>query len=285
MSEQQIELSQKAQAAIKGHSKKYHPMAGSKGRGVDFVTIVAHQMRTPLTAIKWYIDLLLSGKAGELKHEQRDYLLDIYQSNERMIRLVDNLLIIEQLEQDVLPIVQRTTSIAGLIKSVSNEYDTFARVNNIALIYHCDKAELPTAMVDPIYIRLALKNILDNALRYTPKRGTVAINCEEKKEGDGTVILIKISDTGIGIPIEEQQRIFKKFYRSAESMSMQTEGTGLGLYIAKVIVEKNGGNIWFTSRENEEQNGDVKTNPSLSELAGDADSQGTTFYIQLPISK
>lgn len=285
MSDQQTKLSPKAKAAIKGHGGKYHPMAGTKGRGVDFVTIVAHQMRTPLTAVKWYIDLLLSGKAGELKHEQRDYMLDIYQSNERMIRLVDNLLIIEQLEQDVLPIVQRMTSMSNLIKSLSNEYETFARVNKIALLYHCDNIKLPSVMVDPIYIRLALKNIFDNALRYTPKRGTVAINCEEKKESDGNVILITISDTGIGIPIDEQERIFSKFYRSAQSMSMQTEGIGLGLYIAKVIIERNGGKIWFTSRANESKNGDIKTNPTLSELAGNADSQGTTFYIQLPIGK
>jgi signal transduction histidine kinase len=254
------------------------------GRGVDFITILAHQMRTPLTAVKWYTDLLLSGKAGDLKHEQRDYLLDIYQSNERMIRLVDNLLIIEQLEGNVLPIVTRSTSIAGVIKSVVEEYQTFAKVNNIALIYHCDGANMPAVKIDPIYMRLAIKNIIDNALSYTPKRGTVVISCEEKKNDNKKSMILKISDTGIGIPIEEQEKIFHKFYRSSESMAMQTEGTGLGLFIAKVVIERNNGKIWFNSRENALDKTSFVPSGQHSTLAGESATPGTTFYIELPVA-
>jgi len=254
------------------------------GKGVDFVTIVAHQMRTPLTSVKWYTDLLLSGKAGDLKHEQRDYLLDIYQSNERMIRLVDNLLIIEQLEGNALPIITRSTSLTGIVKSIVEEYQTFAKVNNIALVYYCDGADMPAVKIDPIYMRLAIKNLIDNALRYTPKRGTVAIVCEERKNGDKKSVILKISDTGIGIPAEEQEKIFHKFYRSTESMVMQTEGTGLGLFIAKVVIERNGGKIWFTSRENAAERSSFIPSGKHSTLAGESATPGTTFYIELPIS-
>ena len=255
------------------------------GKGVDFVTIVAHQMRTPLTAVKWYTDLLLSGKAGDLKHEQRDYLLDIYQSNERMIRLVDNLLIIEQLEGGVLPIVLRSTSLAGIMKGIIEEYETFAKVNNIALLYHCDGANLPVVKIDPIYMRLAIKNLIDNALRYTPKRGTVVISCEEKTSAGKKSVIIKISDTGIGIPIDEQEKIFHKFYRSSESMSMQTDGTGLGLFIAKVVIERNKGKIWFTSRENAAEKSSFIPSGKHSTLASESATPGTTFYIELPVSE
>lgn len=230
-------------------------------RGVDFVTIVSHQLRTPLTAIKWYVDLLLSGKAGDIVHQQRDFLLDIYQSNERMIRLVDNLLIIEQLERRSLSMILRTDSVVKLIRSILEEYGTYAKVNSIALICQCGDRQVKSVKMDSIYMRLAIKNLIDNALRYTEKRGTVTVSCEMVAVGPDNqeMIQISVSDTGIGIPDDEREKVFGKFYRSARSLAIQTEGTGLGLYIAKVIVEKNNGTIWFEPKD-----------------------PGTVFYVQIP---
>lgn len=182
-----------------------------------------------------------------------------------MIRLVDNLLIIEQLERRKLSMIPRSTSLTSMVRNILDEYDTYAKVNNIALISDCADQNLEHVYTDPIYARLAIKNIIDNALRYTPKRGTVAISCERAKlkgSPETDALQLEISDTGIGIPVEEREQIFSKFYRSARSLAIQTEGTGLGLYIAKVIIEHNNGQIWFESKD-----------------------PGTVFYIQLPVAK
>ena len=245
------------------HATHEGDLGDPEHNGVDFVTIVSHQLRTPLTAIKWYVDLLLSGKAGDVVHQQRDFLLDIYQSNERMIRLVDNLLIIEQLERRKLSMILRTDSLTKLIRSVMEEYKTYAKVNNIVLICQSDDKQVKPAKIDSIYMRLAIKNLIDNALRYTERRGTVTVSCSMVNTGPNQqeMVQLAISDTGIGIPDDERERVFGKFYRSARSLAVQTEGTGLGLYIAKVIVEKNNGTIWFEPK-----------NP------------GTVFYVQLPAS-
>lgn len=245
------------------HASHRHALNDPDHHGVDFVTIVSHQLRTPLTAIKWYVDLLLSGKAGEVVHQQRDFLLDIYQSNERMIRLVDNLLIIEQLERRSLSMIPRTDSLTKLIRSIMEEYETYAKVNNIVLIYQGDDAHIKPAKIDSIYMRLAIKNLIDNALRYTEKRGTVTVSCEMVTQGPEKqeMVQVSVSDTGIGIPDDEREKVFGKFYRSARSLAVQTEGTGLGLYIAKVIIEKNNGTIWFEPKD-----------------------PGTVFYVQLPAS-
>ncbi len=244
-----------------------------QSHGVDFVTIVSHQLRTPLTGIKWYVDLLLSGQAGKIEPRQQDYLLDIQQANERMIRLVDNLLIIEQLEHDKLNFVARTAYVPELVMSITTEYDSYVKAHGISLVSQCPNVQHSKVKIDPIYIRLALKNVIDNALRYTPEGGTVSIECsyvspDNDPEITKPMAQIMISDTGIGIPPEDRAEVFKKFYRSQASMTMQTEGTGLGLYIAKVIIERSGGRIWFTSK-NDDIDGNKET--------------GTDFYIQLPI--
>jgi len=218
-------------------------METEKKSNNDFITIASHQLRTPLTAIKWYADILLSEKSGGLNTQQREFILEVYHANERMVRLVDNLLIVEQAERGQLPIVARSTSISDLVNSVIKEYSTLAKVNRIALIAHCDDHSIPMIKVDPIYMRVAVKNLLDNALRYTLRGGSVTVVCALEDDK----LTISISDTGIGISTEDQARIFTKFFRSEKSQEMQSDGSGLGLYIAKVIIEHNGGKLWFES--------------------------------------
>ncbi len=273
--------SRTSDAVLQGNDKKpqqhdtdvtYAPQL-KQSHGVDFVTIVSHQLRTPLTGIKWYVDLLLSGQAGKIGPRQRDYLLDIHQANERMIRLVDNLLIIEQLESEKLSLIARTAYLPELISGITSEYDEYVKVHGISLVSQCPNIQRTKVKIDPIYIRLALKNVIDNALRYTPEGGTVSIECsyvspETDPEIKQPMAQIVISDTGIGIPPEDRAEVFKKFYRSQVSMKMQTEGTGLGLFITKVIIEKSGGRIWFKSRDEDPLSGQ-KT--------------GTDFFIQLPV--
>jgi signal transduction histidine kinase len=230
----------------------------SEKHAPDFISIASHQLRTPLTAIKWYADILLSGKADTLQPQQREYVMEIYHATERMVRLVDNLLIVDQAKENKLPIVIRSTSIVEILQRVTEEYQTVAKAQRVALIVDCNPHQLPLIKIDPIYVRMALKNLIDNALRFTLRGGTVTVACQSDKKQ----ILITISDTGIGIPKEEQSRVFGKFFRSSNSSEIQTEGTGLGLYIAKVIIEHNRGKLWFESTP-----------------------IGTTFYISFPLGE
>jgi signal transduction histidine kinase len=228
----------------------------AQSNGSDFISIASHQLRTPLTAIKWYADILLSGKSGDLTAQQREFVLEMYHANERMVRLVDNLLIVEQAEKGNLPVVIRSTALAEIATNVMREYEALAKAKRIALIKHCEGRDIPLVKIDPIYMRVAIKNIMDNALRYTLNGGSVTTNCEYKD----SKMTLTISDTGIGIPTEDQGRVFTKFFRSGNSRELQADGSGLGLYIAKVIIEHNGGKIWFEST-----------------------ATGSAFYVQFPV--
>lgn len=228
-------------------------------RSLDFATITSHQLRTPLTAIKWYLDLLVSKKAGPLNDQQMDFLSEMYHANERMIRLVDDLTLVSDIDSGRFAIHPSHTEMCDLIESVLGEYRLFASAYNITLVHQCDRhhAKTPAAMVDPIFIRMCLKNLIDNAVRYSLKGGSVVVNCEQSREHG---IVVSVSDSGVGIPESERKNIFMKFFRSASVIEMQTEGTGLGLYIVKSVIEKHGGRVWFESGE----------------------THGTTFYFSIP---
>lgn len=221
----------------------------------EFVSISAHQLRTPLSAIKWSLRMILDGDMGPLSKEQKEFLEKTYRSNERMINLVNDLLDVTRIEEGRFLYNPVLVDIGDLVSSVVKNYKDMAKRKKVKLIFEKPK-NLPQVKVDVEKMKLAITNLIDNALRYTPAGGQVKV-ATKKKEKE---LEISVSDTGIGIPKEQQKRIFSRFFRGTNAIRTQTEGTGLGLFITKNIIEAHGGKIWFKSEEN----------------------KGTIFYFTIP---
>jgi len=225
----------------------------------EFVSLAAHQLRTPLSAIKWTLRMLMEGDLGEITDEQRDYVDKTAQSTERMIGLINDLLNVTRIEEGRYLYNPIPLPLEPLIQSVIDNYEEEIQRKNIKLEFSKPSENPPSIRVDEEKIKLALQNIIDNAVRYTPSDGEVKVSLKydkSKKE-----IEVSVKDSGIGIPKDQQQRVFSKFFRGDNAIRMKTEGTGLGLFISKHIIEAHGGKIWFESEE----------------------GKGTAFYFTLPI--
>jgi len=227
----------------------------------EFVAIASHQLRTPLSIIKWYVEFLLpKGKQANLTVEQLNYLKIISDSNQRMIRLVNDLLDIARLESGKIQIHPEKTNLVEICRNIISENQLFADKKNIKISLKTD-AEMPLLLVDPKRISVVIENLVTNAVKYinSDKNGLISIEISRQNNK----VLFGITDNGVGIPDKDKKKIFKKFFRVDNTMKLQTGGTGLGLFIAKAIVESHKGDIWFVSKEGE----------------------GTTFYFTLPIQK
>jgi len=223
----------------------------------EFVSVTSHQMRTPLTGIKWFTELLLTKKAGTLSDKQIDYLQQVQISNERMIKLVDDLLSVSRMEStEKFKVSIKPEDVIKIFHQVIDGEKVISDKKNIKIIHEGKCLESFVANVDREKFYLVLQNILDNAVKYSPNNSTVSVRCRPEK----TNLIFSITDCGIGIPKKQQHRMFERFFRADNVISTQP-GTGLGLYIAKYIVEKHNGKIWFESEE----------------------GKGTTFYVSLPI--
>lgn len=223
----------------------------------DFVTIAAHQLRTPMSGIRWTVSMLLNGDLGPLTPDQKSFLEKAYQSTARMISLLNDLLLVDQIESGKMEYAPVPTSALIVCEEVVTELRSLAEMR--ALNFKCihEKSEYPMMLVDPKQIHAVFQNLLENAIKYTKPGGTVSI---EIREDEPNTLLFVISDTGIGIPKEGQQQLFTRFYRAENALREQTDGSGLGLFIAKSIVEKYKGKIWVESVE----------------------GKGSTFYVRLP---
>jgi len=222
----------------------------------EFVSISAHQLRTPLSVIKWILRTVLDGDAGELAEAQKELIEKAYNNNERMIRLVNDLLNVTRIEEGRFIAQKEPLDVCALIReSIETIKDSVAN-KGLTL-----KTFIPPTMIlvqgDKEKLMLVIQNLLENALHYT-KEGFIAIRCDliENK----TQVKIAVQDSGIGIPQNQQERIFSRFFRAENATKIETEGSGLGLFIAKNVVEAHGGKIWFESQE----------------------GKGTTFYFTLP---
>jgi len=223
----------------------------------EFVSLSAHQLRTPLSAIKWTLKMLLDGDLGKITEEQRDFIEKTYKSNERMINLINDLLDVSRIEEGRYLYKPVLTNLESIIQFVVNSYKEEIERKKLKFQFKKPKLKLPEVIVDVEKIKLAIDNLLGNAIGYTPAGGevTVSLKCVKKE------IELSVKDTGVGIPKDQQGRVFTKFFRAANAIRMETEGSGLGLFIAKNIIEAHGGKIWFESEE----------------------KKGTTFHFTLPI--
>ena len=223
----------------------------------EFVSLASHQLRTPLTSINWYAEMLLAGDAGKLNKTQKKYLDQIYHGNQRMVDLVNTLLNVSRLELGTLMIEPTPVNMRDLAHSVMDEQKP--TIDERKLVLKPSFADnVPVISADPKLLRMVLQNLLSNAVKYTPEGGTI----EFALSADKNNITVKVADTGYGIPKSQQDKIFSKLFRADNVRAKDTEGTGLGLYIVKLIVENSGGKIWFESEED----------------------KGTVFYVTLPLA-
>lgn len=226
----------------------------------EFVTVVAHQLRTPLSAIKWSVDMVIKGDVGEITNDQKALLLKAYESNDRMIILVNDMLNADRLESGKFKYSFIKIQLNDLIDNVLYELLPQLKSKNITIQFTNRQDSLPQVLADPEKIRAVLQNILENAVKYTPANGSITIELAVENE---KAVRVSITDSGIGIPQSQQNKIYNRFFRGSNAVKTVTDGTGLGLYIAKSIVEKHGGKTWFESEEN----------------------KGTKFYFTLPITQ
>lgn len=224
----------------------------------EFVSISAHQLRTPLSAIKWTLRMLLDGDLGEITPEQMEYLQRTYRSNERMIALINSLLNVTRIEEGRFLYRPAPAKIDEIVETVVGTFVDEAKKRQLELKFEKDE-KLPVVLIDTEKIKLAIYNLIDNAVRYTLPGGRVKIFLKRIN----MEIEFQVQDTGVGIPKEQQERVFSKFFRGANVMRLETEGTGLGLFITKNIIEAHGGKIWFESEK----------------------GKGTTFHFTLPVGK
>jgi two-component system sensor histidine kinase VicK len=212
----------------------------------EFVSLASHQLRTPLSSINWYTEMLIAGDAGPLNDEQRKFLEEIYDGNQRMVALVNELLNVSRLELGSFEIDPEPTDIIALARSVMDEQKPQIDARSLSLTTSFEKnAAIMNA--DPQILRMVMQNLLSNAVKYTPERGKISFNILRDKDG-GTKI--DVIDTGYGIPKKQHDKIFNKLFRADNIKQKHTEGTGLGLYIVKSVVEHGGGKVWFESEEN-----------------------------------
>lgn len=211
----------------------------------EFVSLAAHQLRTPLSAIKWTLKMVLDGDLGRITKEQTEFLEKTYNSNERMINLINDLLNVTRIEEGRYLYKPVLAQFEDLVEEVANNYKGEIKRRNIKFWLEKPKEKMPKMKMDMEKMKLAVSNLLDNAIRYTLSGGKVRVSLkyEEKK------IKFSVEDSGIGVSKDQQKRLFTKFFRGANAIRTETEGSGLGLFIAKNIIEAHGGNVWFESEE------------------------------------
>jgi signal transduction histidine kinase len=223
----------------------------------EFISIASHQLRTPLTAIKGYLSLVLEGSYGPVSVEVHDVLEKINAANGNLIKLVEDLLNVSRIETGRVQYRFEPVRLETLVKDVTDMFLPLAKDHGLELDINFPRKPLPELSLDAARIREAVANLIDNAIKYTQKGGvTVSV------ESNSYVARVIVSDTGVGIRQDEQENLFRKFVRSEESTKVSVAGTGLGLYVGKNFVEAHGGHIWAES---------------------DGFNKGSRFIIELPI--
>lgn len=237
-------------------TRSFERLAEANRMKSEFISVVSHQLRSPLSNLRWTIELLTSGRVNGVSEKQLEYFKILKENSTRMRELVSDLLIVSRIETAKLPLKKKEISLEDLVRKIIKELEPFAKASNVKIEFRTQE-NLPKVFADPSQARLVIENLLDNAIRYIKEKGQVEIKLEKINK----YCRFEIKDTGVGIPKEDQKYIFQKFFRSENVMRYQTQGSGLGLYITKSIVKRSGGKIGFKSQE----------------------SIGSTFWFTLPI--
>lgn len=222
----------------------------------DFLSIAAHQLRTPLGNMRWNLEMLLAADFGEMQDTQKAVLEQVYTSNQRIIALVNDLLNVSRIEQRRVQNNPTLTDIHDIIHGAIKEISELSSQKSVIVELRTDPS-IPKIMIDQKRFREVIQNLLSNALKYSNSNGKVTITSAMVYKH----IQLSVADTGIGIPQKDQAQIFSKFFRAENAVLKGTEGTGLGLYVVKSFIEDWNGRVWFESRED----------------------LGTTFYLEIPV--
>jgi len=236
--------------------RSFEKLAEANRMKSEFISIVSHQLRSPLSNLRWALELLMSGRLGKIEEKQTEYFKILKENAARMRELISDLLIVSRIETATLPQKNEEFSLKDLTEKVLEGFEAFARASNVEIKFEAEK-DLPLVFADPSQIRQVLENLVDNAIRYIHGRGKVEIKIKKRNKS----LYFEIKDTGVGIPKEDRKYIFQKFFRSENVLKHQTQGSGLGLFIAKSIIERSGGRIGFRSEE----------------------EKGSTFWFSLPL--
>ncbi|KKU68414.1 MAG: Sensor protein resE [Parcubacteria group bacterium GW2011_GWA2_47_16] len=226
-------------------------------RKSEFLSVVAHQLRTPLSGIKWTLSMIMNGELGPISNDQKVFIMKSYESNDRMIELVESMLHADRIDSGKFDFKPTPTQIFDLIDNVLYEVLPSAHKRGVQIKFNGRDLSIPQLNVDQEKMRAVFQNLLDNAIKYSRAGGTVSIDITR----DAEKVKVAISDQGIGVPEDQKALIFSRFFRARNALKVETDGNGLGLFIVKSIIEKHGGKIWFESKEN----------------------AGTTFYFTIKI--
>jgi signal transduction histidine kinase len=224
----------------------------------EFISMASHQLRTPLTTIKGYLSMILEGDMGKVKKEQEEMIQQAFDSAQRMVYLIADLLNVSRLQTGKFVIDNHPTNLAEVVEGEVKQLHEQALARKIMLAFK-KPSDTPVLNLDETKIRQVVMNFLDNALYYTPTGGSVSV--ELKTTADS--VTYAVTDTGVGVPKDVQHHLFSKFYRADNARKMRPDGTGLGLYMAKKVIVAQGGAIIFKSVE----------------------GQGSTFGFSFPRSK
>lgn len=224
----------------------------------EFIGIISHQLRSPLTNLKFSLEILIDDTSNKISGEEAEYYTALKENIEKMNSLIDKLLLVSRIETEGLTGKRQQFSLKELVEKIVLKFEDFTKASNVNILLDIEK-DLPKVFADPFWIEQVVRNLLDNAIKYTKEKGEIKIAVLSKSKR----VFFRIEDNGVGIPKEEQRYIFQKFFRSKNALKKETHGTGLGLYIVKEVLKSAKGKIWFKSREN----------------------KGTTFYFTLPAAK
>ncbi|MEX0917609.1 MAG: ATP-binding protein [Candidatus Paceibacterota bacterium] len=222
----------------------------------EFVSLASHQLRTPLSTVAWYAEMLLAGDAGTISEEQENFIQEIYQGNKRMISLVNALLNVSRIEAGTLFVSNEEVDLVRVIDEALKELTSFIQEKKLIIQKKYQSDEVFVIQADKEIVHIIVQNLLSNAVKYTGEGGTVTVGLAASE--DATSLFV--TDTGYGIPKDQQDKIFTKLFRADNIQGMVTDGTGLGLYMVKKMLDKLGGSISFESEEN----------------------KGSTFYVAWP---
>lgn len=224
-----------------------------------FITIISHQLRTPLNSIRWNLEALLDETLGKLNKQQKEFLRITYDAELDVIQRIHDMLAVLEIEEGHISTEKKPVSIESLWQPVMQELEAKAKRKEIRFEFKPPKKPLPVVRCDANRIKQVLKHLGSNAVTYTKKKGKIEASLKKVKGN----IRFEITDTGIGIPKEEQKYIFDHFYRATNAHSMLTDSSGIGLSVSKYFIEQHSGTIGFTSEE----------------------GAGSTFWFEIPINK
>jgi signal transduction histidine kinase len=209
----------------------------------DFISIVSHQLRTPLASLRWSFDAIDKRLSPNFQKEIAEYLNLVKENVEKMNELVASLLTVSRIEEGRLPALPEAFDLGQLLEKVINNFKIYAQAKEIKIEFF-KETNLPLALADPQQIEQVISNLLDNALKYSRERTSVQVRLIKF----GKLLKCEIEDQGFGINKAEQKYLFNKFFRGESAFRAQTSGSGLGLFIAKSIVERNRGQMGFVSK-------------------------------------